>query len=169
MNQASRQTLRRSAAHNVGRYCVFCCKNGKEVAGLIAMDDVREFLRAASLLLFIVLGTGLVLMACGSKSLADSRTAGSDSYGLNAESMTGTDSYQMELQEGEVLAVHFETVRGSMCMEIQAPDGSPLYQGNGKGVTEFTVNIPESGTYSIFVEAHRAKGIIQVQRKEERN
>ena len=116
----------------------------------------------------MVLGTGLVLMACGSKSLADSRTAGSDSYGLNVESMTGTDSYQMELQEGEVLAVHFETVRGSMCMEIQAPDGSSLYQGNGKGVTEFAVNIPESGTYSIFVEAHRAKGTVYIQQKVEK-
>ena len=39
-------------------------------------------------------------------------------------------------------------------MEIQAPNGNPLYQGNGKGVTEFTVNISESGTYSILVEAH---------------
>ena len=94
---------------------------------MIAMNEVKEFLRAASLLLLMVLGTGLVLMACGAKSLADSRTASTDSYGLNVESMTGTDSYQMELQEGEVLAVHFETVRGSMCMEIQAPDGSPLY------------------------------------------
>ena len=136
---------------------------------MIAMNEVKEFLRAASLLLLMVLGTGLVLMACGSKSLADSRTAGSDSYGLNIESMTGTDSCQMELQEGDVLAVHFETVRGSMELEIQVPDGSPLYQGNGKGVTEFTVNIPESGTYSIFVEAHHAKGIIQIQRKEGRN
>lgn len=130
---------------------------------------MEQKIRMASILLLIVLGTGLVLMACGSKSLADSRTAGSDSYGLNVESMTGTDSYQMKLQESEVLAVYFETVRSSMCMEIQAPDGSLLYQGNGKGVTEFTINIPESGTYSIFVEAHRAKGIIQVQRKEERN
>ena len=130
---------------------------------------MKQKIRTVSLLLLMVLGTGLVLMACGSKSLADSRTAGSDSYGLNAESMTGTDSYQMELQKGEVLAAHFETVRGSMCMEIQAPDGTPLYQGNGKGVTEFTVNVPENGTYSIFVEAHRAKGIIQVQRKEESN
>lgn len=129
---------------------------------------MKQKIRTASILLLMILGTGLVLMACGSKSLADSRTAGSDSYGLNVESMTGTDSYQMELQESEVLAVYFETVRGSMCMEIQAPDGSLLYQGNGKGVTEFTVNIPESGTYSIFVETHRAKGIIQVQRKEER-
>ena len=129
---------------------------------------MKQKIRTASLLLLMVLGTGLVLMACGSKSLADSRTAGSDSYGLNVESMTGTDSYQMELQEGEVLAVHFETVRGSMCMKIQAPDGSPLYQGNGKGVTEFTVNISESGTYSIFVEAHRAKGTVSIQQKVEK-
>ena len=105
---------------------------------------MKQKIRTASLLLLMVLGIGLVLMACGSKSLADSRTVGSDSYGLNVESMTGTDSYQMGLQEGEVLAVHFETVRGSMCMEIQAPDESPLYQGNGKGVTEFTVNTPFS-------------------------
>ena len=152
MNQASRQTLRRSAVHNVGRYCVFCCKNGKEVIGLIAM---KQKIRTASLLLLMVLETGLVLMACGTKSLADSRTAGSDSYSLNVESMTGTDSYQMELQVGEVLAVHFETVRGSMCMEIQAPDGSPLYQGNGKGMTEFTINIPESGTCRRWVWTFR--------------
>ena len=114
---------------------------------------MKQKIRTASLLLLMVLGTGLVLMACGSKSLADSRTAGPDSYGLNVESMTGTDSYQMELQAGEVLAVYFETVRGSMRMEIQAPDGSSLYQGNGKGVTEFTVNIPESGTctYCILI------------------
>ena len=130
---------------------------------------MKPKIRTALLLLLMVLGTGLVLMACGAKNLADSRTAGPDSYGLNVERMTGTDSYQMELQESEVLAIYFETVRGSMCMEIQTPDGSPLYQGNGKGVTEFTVNISESGTYSIYVEAHHAKGIIQVQRKEERN
>ena len=72
---------------------------------------------------------------------------------------------QMELQEGEVLAVHFEAVRGSMCTGIQAPDGSSLYQGNGKGVTEFTVNIHESGTYPIFVEAHHAKGTVSIQQK----
>ena len=118
------------------------------------MVALKQKIRTASPLLLMVLGTVLMLMACGTKSLADSRTAGSDSYGLNVESMTGTDSYQMELQEGEILAIHFETVRGSMCMEIQAPNGNPLYQGNGKGVTEFTVNISESGTYSILVEAH---------------
>ena len=36
-------------------------------------------------------------MACGTKSLADSSTGGSDPYGLNVESMTGKDSYQKAL------------------------------------------------------------------------
>ena len=71
---------------------------------------MKQKIRTASILLLMVLGTGLVLMACGAKNLADSRTAGSDSYGLNVERMTGTDSYQMELQESDVFAVHFETV-----------------------------------------------------------
>ena len=35
MNQARRQTLRRSAAHRIGVRCVFCCKNGKEGIGLM--------------------------------------------------------------------------------------------------------------------------------------
>ena len=45
---------------------------------------MKQKIRTASILLLMILGTGLVLMACGSKSLADSRTAGSDSYGLKA-------------------------------------------------------------------------------------
>ena len=32
-----------------------------------------------------------------------------------------------------------------------------------KGVSEFTVNIIESGTYSIYVKAHRAKGTVYIQ------
>ena len=64
---------------------------------------MKQKIRTASILLLIVLGTGLVLMACGTKSLADSSTGGSEPYGLNVESMTGTDSCQMELHESEVL------------------------------------------------------------------
>lgn len=129
---------------------------------------MKQKIRTASLLLLMVLGIGLVLMACGTKSLADRRTAGSDSYGLNVESMTGTDRFTMELRAGDTLAVQFETAKGSIYMEIKEPDESSLYAGNGKGVSEFTVNIPESGTYSIYVEAHHAKGTVHIQQKGEK-
>ena len=36
--------------------------------------------------------------------------------------------------------------------------------GNGKSVTEFTINILESGTYSIYVKVHHAKGTVYIQR-----
>ena len=125
--------------------------------------------------ILLILGTLLIagimffLPSCNQEVFIGHDIKNSDLYLLDVEQMNGTDSHSFELQASAMLAVRFETVKGSMHMEISAPDGSCLYVGNGKGVTEFTVNISESGTYSILVEAHRAKGIIQVQRKEERN
>ena len=115
--------------------------------------------------MLLVVGLMLFLPSCNREIFIGHDIKNSDLYLLDVEQMNGADSHSIELQTGAMLAVHFETVRGSMCMELQAPDGSPLYQGNGKGVTEFTVNIPESGTYSILVEAHHAKGTVSIQQK----
>ena len=48
-------------------------------------------------------------------------------------------------------------------MEIKSPDGTAVYRGNGKETTDFTVNIRESGVYTVVVEARHAKGTIHVQ------
>ena len=82
--------------------------------------------------------------------------------------MTGIDRFTMELSAGDMLAVQFETIKGSIYMEIKEPDESFLYVGNGKGVTAFTVNLSESGIYSIYVEAHHAKGTVYIQQKGEK-
>lgn len=94
-----------------------------------------------------------------------SRTAEAASYCLNIRRMTGTDRYTMELAAGDALQVRFETVEGSLRMEITEPDGTVLYTGNGEGAEKFTVHISESGVHTIAVEAHRAKGMIRIQRK----
>ena len=52
--------------------------------------------------------------------------------------------------------------KGDLYMEINAPDGTTIYCGNGKETTDFTVNIRESGVYTIVVEGRRAKGTIHV-------
>ena len=78
--------------------------------------------------------------------------------------MTGTDSLAMELTAGDTLNIQFTTAKGSMQLEVKAPGGDTLYAGNGKTISDFTVTIPESGVYSIIVEAHHAKGAVQVQR-----
>ena len=81
--------------------------------------------------------------------------------------MNGTDLHTLELQEGDVLDIQLETVKGSLYMEIKAPDGTAVYRGNGKETTDFTVNIRESGVYTVVVEARHSKGIIHVQLEEE--
>jgi len=116
-----------------------------------------------TLLALCILGLAVVLTACGQDRFVGSRTAEAGSYRLDIDRMTGTDRFTMELSAGDTLAVQFETVKGSIHMEIKEPDESSLYAGNGKGVREFTVNIPESGTYSIYVEAYRAKGTVYIQ------
>ena len=116
-----------------------------------------------TLLVLCILGIAVVLTACGRDCFVGSRTAEAGSYRLDIDRMTGTDRFTMELSAGDTLAVQFETVKGSIYMEIKEPDESSLYAGNGKGVSEFTVNILESGTYSIYVEARHAKGTVYIQ------
>lgn len=116
-----------------------------------------------------ILGLAVSLTACGRECFVGSRTAEAGSYRMDIDRMTGTDRFTMELSAGDTLAVQFETTKGSIYMEIKEPDESSLYAGNGKGVSEFTVNIPESGTYSIYVEAHHAKGTVYIQRIDGKN
>ena len=80
--------------------------------------------------------------------------------------MNGTDLHTLELHGGDALQIRFETVKGSLYMEIKAPDGTAIYCGNGKETHDFTVTIPESGVYTIVVEARHAKGTIHLQSTE---
>lgn len=115
--------------------------------------------------LFSVLGIAVFLTACGRTCFVGNRIVDTDAYRLDIDYMTGSDCSAMELKSGDTLAVYFETVRGSIYMQIEAPDKTTLYSGNGKDVTEFTANVSESGTYSIYVEAHHAKGTVHIRQK----
>lgn len=93
-----------------------------------------------TLLILCILGLAVVLTTCDRDCFVGSHTAAAGSYQLDSDRMTGTDRFKMELRAGDTLAVQFETVKGSIYMEINEPDENPLYAGNGKDVSEF---IPE--------------------------
>ncbi|MDY4953827.1 MAG: PPC domain-containing protein [Candidatus Onthomonas sp.] len=107
------------------------------------------------------------LFCYNQEGFTGSRIKNSDAYLLDIERMNGTDLHTLELHKGDVLQIRFETVRGSLYMEIKAPDGTAIYRGNGKETTEFTGNIPEDGVYTVLVEARHAKGTIHIQFEEE--
>ncbi len=115
-----------------------------------------------SLLIISVLS--VLLTACNQKNFTGTRVANPDSYRLDIEQMSGMDTHTLNLSEGDVLTIRFETENGKLNMEIKAPDGTIIYTGNGEEATDFTVNISESGEYSIRVEAKGARGKISIQR-----
>lgn len=118
---------------------------------------------AAILGLLLWLAGGLA--ACAQEEFAGSRAAAPDAYMLDIERMTGTDRHTLVCKRGDVLAIRFETVKGALYLEIQAPDKTVLYAGNGSDVTDFTVGIAEDGAYSVLVEARRAEGRISIRKE----
>lgn len=127
------------------------------------MTKRRKWVLAGLPLLFLA-GAAVFLSCCNQESFTGSRVKNPDAYLLDIERMNGTDLHTLELHEGDVLQVQFETEKGSLYMEIKAPDGTAVYCGNGRETTDFTVNIPESGVYTIVVEARQAKGTIHIQK-----
>ena len=114
-------------------------------------------------LLFLA-GGAVFLLCCNQEGFTGSRVKNPDAYLLDIQRMNGTDLHTLELQKGDALYIQFETEKGKLHLEIKAPDGTAVYRGNGKEITNFTVNIRERGVYTIVVEARHAKGIIHIQR-----
>lgn len=121
-----------------------------------------------ALLLLILAGVAVFLFCYNQEGFTGSRVKNPDEYLLDIEKMNGTDLHTLELREGDVLQIQFETEKGELYMEIKSPDGTAVYRGNGKETTDFAVNIRESGVYTIVVEARHAKGTIHIQLEEER-
>ena len=115
-----------------------------------------------ALTLLIFAGVAEFLFCSNQEGFTGSRVKNPDAYLLDIEKMNGTDLHTMELQTGDVLQIHIETAKGELYMQINAPDGTTIYRGNVKETTEFTVNIRESGVYTIVVEARHAKGTIHI-------
>lgn len=115
--------------------------------------------------LLLIAGIAVSLVCYNQEGFNGSRVKNPDAYMLDIDRMNGTDIHTLELHEGDALQIHFETVKGSLYMEMKAPNGTTIYRGNGKETTDFTVDISENGVYTVVVEARHAKGTIHVQLK----
>ena len=114
------------------------------------------------LILLLAVGVAVFLSCDNREGFTGSRVKNPDAYLLDIQRMNGTDLHTLELREGDILEIQFETWEGSLYLEIKAPDGTSLYRGNGKETTSFTVNIRETGVYTVVVEARHAKGTLHI-------
>ena len=124
-------------------------------------------LLSVGLSLLLIAGAAVFLFSYNQEGFTGSRVKNPGAYLLDIQRMNGTDLHALELRKSDILHIQFETEKGSLYMEIKAPDGTTIYRGNGKETTDFTVNIRQSGIYTIVVEARHAKGTIHIQLEEE--
>ena len=128
---------------------------------------MRSNMRIIIVIALVFIGVAAALFSYNREGFTGSRIKNPDSYLLDIERMNGTDLHTLDLQTDDVLQIQFEMLKGSLYMEIKAPDGTTIYSGNGKDPTDFTVNIPESGVYTIVVCARHAKGgVIRIEKYE---
>ena len=128
---------------------------------------MRSNTKIITIIALLFIGVAAAFFRYNQEGFTGSRVKNPDSYLLDIERMNGTDLHTLDLQTGDVLRIQFETLWGSLYMEIKAPDGTAIYRGNGKETKEFTVNITESGVYTIAVCARHAKGgIIRIDKSE---
>lgn len=122
-------------------------------------NNVVFRIAAACAVVFVVL-----FAACDNVEFTGNRVANPDSFTLEIERMNGTDRHTMRLSAGDALEVRFVTEAGLLTLEIESGDGTKLYSGNGTELTDFVLNVPVDGDYTITVKAKRAKGEIFVKK-----
>lgn len=119
---------------------------------------MRSNTKIITVIALLFIGVAAAFFRYNQEGFTGNRVKNPDSYLLDIERMNGTDLHALDLQMGDILKIQFETLKGSLYMEINAPDGTTIYRGNGNETTDFTVNITESGVYTIVVFARHAKG-----------
>ena len=126
---------------------------------------MRSNAKIITVIMLLFIGVAAAFFRYNQEGFTGNRVKNPDSYLLEIVRMNGTDLHTLDLQTGDVLKIQFETLKGSLYMEIKAPDGTAIYRGNGKETTDFTVNITESGVYTIVVCARHAKGgVIRIEK-----
>ena len=83
------------------------------------------------------------------------RIRDSHAYVLEIQRMNGNDRHTLELRAGDVVQVAFETEKGFLRLQICAPDGTVIYRGNGRKASSFTLNIAQTGAYTMEVRQSR--------------
>ena len=125
-----------------------------------------EKTKFAVFILLLLAGLGAFHIIFNQPGFTGEQIKNPDSYILDAQQMNGTDSHTLSLAAGDVLQVEFETEKGSLHMEVTAPDGTVLYAGNGEVTTAFEITVPETGAYTASVEGRHAKGTVHIQVRE---
>lgn len=94
----------------------------------------------------------------GVNSFTGNRIKNPDRLYMDISYMNGKAEHNLYLKQGDVLSVIFETTDGKLTIEIKDPNGEVFYSGNGKDVTEFTLNVKKRRQARRLYRSRKSKG-----------
>ena len=66
-------------------------------------------------------------------------------------------------ESGDVFVIKTENSEGKIYLTVKMKNSDPVYEGNIES-GEFTVNVTESGRYTVRVEGEKAKGKFEIEK-----
>ncbi|MDE5910447.1 MAG: hypothetical protein K2H52_17225 [Lachnospiraceae bacterium] len=101
------------------------------------------------------------LTACASR-FDGSRTGNENQLIMEYEILNMTDTQNLELKDGDI--VHFDVTSksGSVAISLQKGEDKPIYEESDIPTSTFQVAIKDSGTYTVSVTGHKAKGSVSI-------
>lgn len=121
---------------------------------------VKRWLICAGIFLFAV--AAMFLFNHTSPVFNGEKVKITDGYALDIQRMNGTDTHVLALLTGDILHIHFETTHGSLKLNISDESGTAIYNGDGELCTDFDLDIPKDGEYTISVTGKNAAGSIMI-------
>lgn len=121
--------------------------------------------------LIVALGIGLVCFwgSCQGDRIDrvfdGSRVGNPDEYWLDFSYMDKSDGQTMYLESGDTLNVTYEVRDGRIDVTIGISGQDSIYRGNDIQTGDFELPIQETGEYVISVNASKASGRLEFERK----
>lgn len=110
--------------------------------------------------LLIILGV-MILTAfsgCNKPVFNGNRTNNDTQFVEDYTVLNQTEMHEMSLEKGAVINVSIVNKSGHLHVLVTDPSGKEIYQADDASSGDFSLEIPESGTYSFSVTGVDAKG-----------
>lgn len=109
----------------------------------------------------VVVGLWAALTGCHAGSTFDGSVASNDEgVRMDYVILDRRESVTICLEEGDSLRVSVAQEAGTVDVTVGMEGQNPVYEGKGLTDFDFTLGIPESGTYQISVTGHGARGSV---------
>ena len=115
----------------------------------------------------LLAGMMFLLSGCGFGKVTafeGNQTTDADHFAMDFKLLNKTYTHEMEMAEGEWIAVSVTRDSGEIFLSIQKEAEPPVYKGDDVSSGEFEVAIAEAGTYTLSVTGNRAKGSVAFSR-----